>query len=241
MRTLFLMSTGAMFVTALVLLGSVGNIDIPPQAPEPETKCRLPRFLCSEPKRQKVFVQSVLQPNNPEVARLTEDKLHMLSRRVQPKHVVEISLLSGAGSVEVLYSASATRQAMQEMHWRVDSNPDTVELDPTPSDETALVNGVQRLPDRIKAMPAGQELHFYLVTEGTSDPRIIAQLQAITASLASEDLSQVHIYVIGLSEQNRLNFSAAFSPIASNLQLGGGSLHFANSSDSEWMPLVRKF
>jgi hypothetical protein len=124
---------------------------------------------------------------------------------------------------------------MQDMHWEVDSNSDTVELDPTPSTETALVNGIQRLRDRIQALPKGQELHFYLVTEGTTNPTVTSRIQAITASLADEDLSQTHIYVIGLSEKNRLEFSTAFHPIAERM------IFTSSNSDGEWHPLVRKF
>jgi len=229
MKAPFVIGIGVSSVAALLLAGNLSNS---PQTSE--STCKLPGLQCSKPGRQKVFVQLVLQPSTPESALVTEDLLHLLSKRVRPKHFVEISRLSSTGNVEVLYSATATKQAMQAMHWEVDSKPDTVELDPTPSPDDALVNGTQRLRDRIKALPSGQELHFYLVTEGTANPEIISQLKAVTSSFAGEELSQVHIYVIGLSEQNRLALSNAFTPVENNV-------YFAGQDPSEWMPLVRNF
>ncbi|MGD1904822.1 MAG: hypothetical protein ACFB0C_02375 [Leptolyngbyaceae cyanobacterium] len=202
-------------------------------AQSPESKCKIPKPLCLEPKQQKIFVQFVIQSNTSETALATEDLLHLVSKRVRPKHFVEISQLSGTNTVRVLYSATATKRTIQDMHWQIDSNPNTAELDLTPSAESALVDGIQRFRDRVKSLPSGQELHFYLVTEGTSNPDILSKLHAITSSIASEDLSQTHIYVIGVSE-HRLEFSSAFNPIENNV-------YFASTIDSEWMPLVRKF
>lgn len=230
--TLFGLFGFGLLLVAVPLLAGNPNFSIYSSS---DSTCNLPKFLCFGNKQKRVFVQFVLQPNTPETARITEDLIYLVSRRVRPKHHIEISRLSGDSGLEVFYSSSANRRAIQELHWELDGDPGTAELAPTPSSEEALVPGVQRLRDRIRALTPGQELHFYLVTEGTGSTVIISQLTEITESLADEDLGQVHVYVIGLNESNRFSFPSAFHPIAEHVSFSSSNI------DNEWIPLLRKF
>lgn len=179
------------------------------------------------------IVQIIFQPNTDELATLTDDILYSVSKRVRPKHWVEISILKDK-EVNVLFSNIAKRQTFQEIRARVDGDPTTKrKLEKTNSSEEALVEGIQRLRDRINSSPANQEIHFYIVTSGTDDPVIIAQISSICGSLSERDLSNVHLYLIGLDEE-RLAFSNAFSPI-------GEKVESSSSNYSEWSQLIRKF
>jgi hypothetical protein len=187
-----------------------------------------------QPKQQAVFAQFLFQPNSPEMAQMTEDVLDRVARQVRNHHRVEISLLVGAGDIHVPFSGQANRRTIRTLFEELDGDRSQSGISPTPSSDQALTPGVKRLLERVKYSAEPQELHFYLVTQGTSNPAVISQIRAITTELAEHDLSQTQVYLIGLNPEHRVAFADAFNPIRQVVKS-------ATANDGEWLPLVRSF
>ncbi|MBE9114870.1 hypothetical protein IQ249_03065 [Lusitaniella coriacea LEGE 07157] len=175
----------------------------------------------------------VLQPNTSESASLTEDFLYFFSREVRPHHWVEVSVVTNSG-VEVFYSKQATRRAIQNLRESIDGDKSTDQLDPTPSDKARLVEGLQRFSDRVVDTQGKHSIYFYMVTEGTTDPEAITHIREIAKRLSKQNLENAHLYILGLSSNNRLPLTAALAPI-------GDRVEFASADYDEWIQLLRKF
>ncbi|EAW33334.1 hypothetical protein [Lyngbya sp. PCC 8106] len=180
------------------------------------------------------IVQLVLQPNTAELTSTTEDVIHVLSRRVRPHHWVEISMISQQANPEILLSKQANRRTIQQVRSQLDANPQTPELEPIPSSDTAIVAAIQRFSDRVAETNGKHPIYFYLVTDGTSDPQAIAQLREISKTLAQYNLETAHLFVLGLNPKHRLSMAGGFAPI-------GDRVEFASNNYDEWVQLLRKF
>jgi hypothetical protein len=178
-------------------------------------------------------VQLVLQPNTAELMLTTEDVIHVLSRRVRPHHWVEISIISQQENPEILLSKQANHRSIQQVRSQLDANPQTPELEPIPSSDTAIVAAIQRFSDRV-AETNGHPIYFYLVTDGTSDPQAIAELREISKTLTQYKLENAHLFVLGLNPKHRLSMAGGFAPI-------GDRVEFASNNYDEWVQLLRKF
>lgn len=186
-----------------------------------------------QPNSTTTFIQLAIQLNTPEQSSIAEDVLHFTARRVRPRHFVEVSTVAENG-VNVIYSKAANRRAIQGLRSQLDGDPSTRNLDPIPSDEAALVKAVQRFSDRLNQTQGKEPIYFYLVSAGTRNPQIIAQIKGICESIPQEYLAQAHLYAIGLSPENRLPMASGFAAIGSHVE-------FAGQEYSEWIQLIRKF
>lgn len=186
-----------------------------------------------QPNSKTKFIQLVIQLNTPEQSSMAEDVLHFIAKRVRPHHFVEVSNLAENG-VNVIYSKAANRRAIQGLRRLLDGDSSTPNLDPIPSDEADLVKAVQRFSDRLHQLQGKEPIYLYLVSAGTSNPQIIAQIKAICESIPQEYLTQAYLYAIGLSPENRLPMASGFAAIGSHVE-------FAGQEYSEWIQLIRKF
>lgn len=179
-------------------------------------------------------VQLVLQPKTAELTSTTEDVMHVLSRRVRPHHWVEISIISQQANPEILLSKQANRRTIQQLRSQLDPNPQTPELEPIPSPDTAIVAAIQRFGDRVVETNGKHPIYFYLVTDGTSNPQAIAELREISKTLTQYNLENAHLFVLGLNPKHRLSMAGGFAPI-------GDRVEFASNNYDEWVQLLRKF
>lgn len=186
--------------------------------------------LASEP----AIVQLVLQPKTAELTSTTEDVIHVLSRRVRPNHWVEISIISQQANPEILLSKQANRRSIQQLRSQLDPNPQTPELEPIPSSDTAIVSAIQRFGDHVAETNGKQPIYCYVVTDGTSNPQVIAKLREISKTLKQYNLETAHLFVLGLNPKHRLSMAEGFAPI-------GDRVEFASNNYDEWVQLLRKF
>ncbi|MEP0810037.1 hypothetical protein [Coleofasciculus sp. FACHB-SPT9] len=179
------------------------------------------------------LVQFVFQPNTPEIVSTTEDILYYTSEKVRSHQLVEVSFISDSG-INVVFSKRPTRRAIQELRNVIDGDQSTSKIDPISSNETQLIASVQRFRDRVLTSNGEQPIHFYIVTNGTSDPQIIERVREICSSLSKQNLQNAHLYLLGLSSNNRLPISQGFTPISDHVE-------FASADYNEWIQLLRKF
>jgi hypothetical protein len=183
-----------------------------------------------DPEKSEVYLG--IQPNTETTAQLTEDVWHFMAKRSRNSRI-SIDLLKG-DSAQTIYSNPANKRALQELRQTIDPNPNTPEMDIIPSSDRALVAAFQRFKDLAIANGDKSEFHAYILTAGTTDERTLSQLKTICEKLAEQTDSDFHIYLIGLTEANRLKTVSALHPIAAHA-------HSAGESFSEVQKLIRKF
>lgn len=173
-----------------------------------------------------------IQANTKATAELTEDLLHSIGKRTKG-NLMSIDILKG-DSAQTIYSNSISKQTLQELREKIDPNPNTPKMDIIPSSDRALVAGLQRFKDLARANP-NQEFHAYILTPGTTDETTLEQIKTICQELASQTQGdRFHIYLLGLTEENRLKTVSALHPIRANAYSAGQSF-------SEMQKLIRQF
>lgn len=173
-----------------------------------------------------------IQANTKATAELTEDLLHSIGRRIKGNRMT-IDILKG-DAAQTTYSNPISKQILQELRGKIDPNPHTPKMDIIPSSDRALVAAFQRFKDLARANP-NQELHGYILTPGTTDEITLEQIKTICQELASQTQGdRFHIYLVGLTEENRLKTVSALHPIRANAYSAGQSF-------SEVQKLIRQF
>jgi hypothetical protein len=77
-----------------------------------------------------------------------------------------------------------------------------------------------------------EPLIAYLITGGSSDPKVIGQIKAIAQALAKHKrATRSRLYVVGVAPKHRQAFSRAFLPIRD-------SVEFAGTTFAEWQALL---
>lgn len=185
-----------------------------------------------DPEKSEVYLG--IQPNTETTAQLTEDVWHFMAKRSRNNRI-SIDLLKG-DSAQTIYSNPANKRSLQELREAIDPNPNTPEMDMIPSSDLALIAAFQRFKDLAIANNGKTEFHAYILTPGTTDERTLSQLKTICEQLAekTEGEGNFHIYLIGLTEANRLKTVSALHPIAANAYSAGQSF-------AEVQKLIRKF
>lgn len=193
--------------------------------------CIDPNCALAEDKGEYIYIS--LQPNNAELALLTDDLLYEFSRQAKKDQIYDLDLLNG-DRIEAFFKGKLDRQVIKGIRKDFDANPNTVEIDPTFSSNRALVQGVNRLVGLATANAEKHHFKAVIVTPGTSDPDTIARIQEISQRLADSGKAEnVRIYLVGLDPAHRIKTMSAFHPLAANTSS-------ATASYSEWSRLLRK-
>ena len=78
------------------------------------------------------------------------------------------------------------------------------------SDEQALIQAINRVKGLINEK---QELHAFIVSEGTNDKSTIKQIENITQEIAKKKPTNFHLYLMGVNPDFKIEFSDAFHSI----------------------------
>lgn len=212
------------------LIAANKNSDSPINAPAP-TPCLNQNCIKAEEKGEYIYLS--LQPNNDELALLTDDLLYKLSRQAKKEQIYDLDLLNG-DRIEAFFKGKLDREVIKGIREDFDANPNTVEIDPTLSSDRALLESVNRAVGLATANAEERPFRAVIVTPGTSDPDTIARIQEICQRLAESGKTEnVRIYLVGLDPAHRIKTMSAFHPLAANTSS-------ATASYSEWNRLLRK-
>lgn len=214
---------GGSLILAIKYLGT-------PTTPSP-TPCL--NQNCAKAKDKGEYIYISVQPNTPELALLTDDLLYSMSRQAKGDQIFDLDLAKG-DQTESFYKGKFDRQDLKSIRAFFDSDPKTVEIEPTKSSDLALVASVNRTVGLAIANAEDRQFRAVIVTPGTSDPDTIASILQICQRLAESGKAQnVRIYLVGLAPAHRLNTMSAFHPLAANTSS-------ATASHSEWKKLLSK-
>ncbi len=170
---------------------------------------------CDSPPERHQTVYVALESNTSEEKLFSQDVLYEMSENFSGRSQIVIDELKGKSTVNV-FSDKASSHALREAI-------DVVEI--TLSDDEALVSAIHR------AALLGQDnkpVFAVLVTSGTIDKQSIAKIRAATKDIKENTF----LYVIGVTEENRLPMSNAFSEVRGNVKLG--------SSETEMLSVASK-
>lgn len=78
------------------------------------------------------------------------------------------------------------------------------------SDDQALIQAINRVKGLINEK---QELHAFIVSEGTNDKSTIKQIQNIAQEIAKKKPTNFHLYLMGVNPDFKIEFSDAFHSI----------------------------
>ncbi|WP_414513705.1 hypothetical protein [Nostoc sp. PCC 9305] len=78
------------------------------------------------------------------------------------------------------------------------------------SDDQALIQAINRVKGLIDEK---QELHAFIVSEGTNDKLTIKQIQNIAQEIAQKKPKNFHLYLMGVNPDFKIEFSDAFHSI----------------------------
>jgi hypothetical protein len=189
--------------------------------------------ICLAPGQSK-SIDLIVHPNLPEVAATTDEVLQALSRHIHPCHRLMVSRVSGQG-IEVFFDGQPSRKQVQFLRSMLDGNHATLHFDLTPSSEADLIKALQSIKDRVDDQRTQGTLAIVVVTSGSRDPKILAEMKQVAASINREQLLKVKakILIIGLKPENRPQVVKALAPLADYVE-------FAGSDPGEWSRLIRK-
>jgi hypothetical protein len=189
-------------------------------------------FGCAPQEKEQFNVYISVHNNKPEISSLSHSFLYTFSKRVNPSFSVAVEQARG-NKVVSLFSQFPTRRAIGEVSNLLDGNPTTTTLDPVPSQDKTLASAMQRVLDHARKGKSKNVLvKAFILTEGTANPLVLRQLNQVSRKLAKDDL-KVHLYLIGISSQNRLPMSRAFSPLKDSVFLAG-------NNNYEWNRYLRQ-
>jgi thymidylate synthase len=170
---------------------------------------------CNQETKPIIYV--ALQNNSPENAVLSEDFLYKLARRAKRQFFVIDQLKQD--QVHNIYSNPANRRSIQQIE--IDPNPNTKNIEFTPSNDQALIQAFQRIND-LTDRATEQPLYVYILTPGTTDITTLNQIKYLCEKIAQKPNSNnVHIHLIGLNPHNRVPTSTALSPVKANAKSAG--------------------
>jgi hypothetical protein len=165
-----------------------------------------------------------VQANSPTHTSLAQDLLYQVARKTHANQWIVIDLMRSEKG-DNLFSSPPTRRAIQEVMTHFEAE--------TESSDRAIIQSFNHLVE-LAIEKQGRSFHGYLVTSGTSNPATLNELRSLATKLADQKLPNVHVYVVGLSANNRIKMSEAMKPLARCIQ-------FAGESDTEWVQLVKQF
>ena len=154
-----------------------------------------------------------IEANTDEEKLFSQDVMHELSRGLSGKHQIVVDELREGVPVN-LFSEQTNSFALKDL-----MNSITV----SPSEDQALIASI----NRVALLGKDQEsVTAIIISSGTVDKNSLSQIKAVAQKIQPN----THLYILGVSEENRLPMSQAFSNVKGNVKLG--------SSDVEMLTAV---
>lgn len=159
-----------------------------------------------EPDEQKT-VYLAFEANTEEEKLFSQDVMHELSRGLSGKHQIVVDELRESVTVN-LFSDRTTSFALRDL---MDS------ITVSPSEDKALISAINRAA---LLGQDGEAVTAIIVSSGTVDENSLLQIE----SVAQKIQPNTYLYILGVSEQNRLPMSQAFSKVKGNVKLGSSDV-----------------
>ena len=148
-----------------------------------------------------------IEANTDEEKLFSQDVMHELSRGLSGKHQIVVDELREGVPVN-LFSEQTNSFVLKDL---MDS------ITVSPSEDQALIASI----NRVALLGKDQELvTAIIISSGTVDKNSLSQIKAVAQKIQPN----THLYILGVSEENRLPMSQAFSNVKGNVKLGSSDV-----------------
>ena len=148
-----------------------------------------------------------IEANTDEEKLFSQDVMHELSRGLSGKHQIVVDELREGVPVN-LFSEQTNSFVLKDL---MDS------ITVSPSEDQALIASI----NRVALLGKDQELvTAIIISSGTVDKNSLSQIKAVAQKIQPN----THLYILGVSEENRLHRSQAFSNVKGNVKLGSSDV-----------------
>jgi hypothetical protein len=173
-------------------------------------------LVCTSCSKQKYNSQTYIaySTNSQDLLDFSRNAHHDFAKNTTISQYLNLDILDGNATKNV-YSKGANRN---ELH-RIDARLNKI----TASNDIALIASVKRILEIAKSNNSKNKLNAYIITYGTSDPKILADILIICNQIKQLNPSNLKVYLLGLSPTNKILTSSAFNPIAN--QMGGSCIN----------------
>lgn len=167
-----------------------------------------------------------VQANTEEEKTLAKSFLYEAYKESKDGNTFIVDLLKGDTTVRLLSKSSIDREAILKAIEKVED---------TQSTDLAITSFFQRVKDLSEYENSDEELHAYLISSGTSNEATLTSISKTLEDLGNSDhQDNVYLYVLGLSEDNRLNISDSLNPLRERAEAVG-------VDPSEWQSLSTQY
>ena len=148
-----------------------------------------------------------IEANTDEEKLFSQDVMHELSRGLSGKHQIVVDELREGVPVN-LFSEQTNSFVLKDL-----MNSITV----SPSEDQALIASI----NRVALLGKDQEsVTAIIISSGTVDKNSLSQIKAVAQKIQPN----TRLYILGVSKENRLPMSQAFSNVKGNVKLGSSDV-----------------
>jgi hypothetical protein len=148
-----------------------------------------------------------IEANTDEEKLFSQDVMHELSRGLSGKHQIVVDELRESVPVN-LFSEQTNSFVLKDL---MDS------ITVSPSDDQAFIASI----NRVALLGKDQEsVTAIIISSGTVDKNSLSQIKAVAQKIQPN----TRLYILGVSEENRLPMSQAFSNVKGNVKLGSSDV-----------------
>ena len=148
-----------------------------------------------------------IEANTDEEKLFSQDVMHELSRGLSGKHQIVVDEFRKSVPVN-LFSEQTNSFVLKDL---MDS------ITVSPSEDQALIASI----NRVALLGKDQEsVTAIIISSGTVDKSSLSQIKAVAQKIQPN----TRLYILGVSEENRLPMSQAFSNVKGNVKLGSSDV-----------------
>ena len=148
-----------------------------------------------------------IEANTDEEKLFSQDVMHELSRGLSGKHQIVVDELREGVPVN-LFSEQTNSFVLKDL---MDS------ITVSPSEDQALIASI----NRVALLGKDQEsVTAIIISSGTVDKNSLSQIKAVAQKIQPN----TRLYILGVSKENRLPMSQAFSNVKGNVKLGSSDV-----------------